>query len=339
MITDTFTPLSRLPHSRPLIWIGTWSAGGEGYGRADGKEVKRMLEQAFDTGYHHYDTAGFYAHGRSEELLKGALHAHRRSIFISTKGGLKWQGNTVIHDGSREGLREDLTQSLRRLKTDYIDLFSLHWPDQKVDLAESLTALADFQKEGLIRFYGVCNLTASDLRRFIAEGSLLPHQVHFNPLHRSDDILQAGRDHQRCFNCIITPLEQGLLASSFEAEHAFEMLGKKDIRRKNPYFRDPAALAFTAKLAQLAGQQGFIKSAAVILWILAQEAVDTVIMGPRTLSQLAEIDKVYALMQNKKLLNAAGYLAPLHAARQEIQHSLTCELWDLLESYAGRLLS
>ena len=108
----------------PWLWVGTWSMGGEGFGPHDLSLSMRTLEHAFERGIRHFDTAGFYAQGRSEELLSKAFSRVRKEVFLSSKGGLFRKGRRVWHDARPKALFRALEKSLERLGTDYLTFFS-----------------------------------------------------------------------------------------------------------------------------------------------------------------------------------------------------------------------
>ncbi len=275
----------------PNLWIGTWSMGGEGFGPHDLGLSLRTLETAYEQGVRHFDTAGFYAQGRSEVLLAKAFGRVRPKVFISTKGGLERVGRKVWHDARPEALRQALFQSLDRLKTDYVDLFQLHWPDPETPLDESISALKALKQEGLIRYWGVGNLSAHEVLGYIGPGEMAPHQVHFNPIYRSSfQVLQAGRRDFRCLNCIVSPLEQGLLASGI---YLSKELGKKDIRRRNPCFHDKGIRKWLEGLFHRCSLRGLSPVTVVLSWILSHKEVDVVIPGPRKPDQLDEITSCF----------------------------------------------
>ena len=139
------------------LWIGTWSMSGLGWGATDERQGRQTLELAWEHGIRHFDTAGFYGRGAADRLIARTLASVRPATFISAKGGLRWVGAKVEHRADPRSIREDLYRSLDALRTDYIDMFSLHWPDPKVGLQDSIGALLDLQAEGLIRQPGVCN--------------------------------------------------------------------------------------------------------------------------------------------------------------------------------------
>ncbi len=303
--------------SFPWLWLGTWSLGGEGFGRVDLGESVEVIKKAFHAGIRHFDTAPLYAHGKSEMLLKKALAKKRTRIFISSKGGLEWRGRNVIHDASPQALRRSLEQSLRRLKTDYLDLYQLHWPDPGVPLAESLDALKGFRQEGLIRFWGVGNLAPDQVRGHLPPGGRIPHQVHFSPIHRDFEVLKAGYEEGRACNCVTSPLEQGLLGSG-QSKDGLANLGKKDIRRRNSYFYSEIVLNWTRKFHLLCKEKALSPVNVTITWILTRPYVEIVVCGPKNMVQLQE------LLDHKKLLEKVGLAPGRH------QHDLEEGLKDLL---------
>jgi aryl-alcohol dehydrogenase-like predicted oxidoreductase len=296
---NLYLPLDPIAAKITEIWLGTWVLGGEGFGPADENMAKEVIEKALELGIRNIDTAGFYGHGNAEKIISKVIKSNRKQVFISTKGGLVWEGRSVAHDGSKRNLRESLFLSLDRLKTDYIDLYQLHWPDPKVDIAESILALKELQNEGLIRFWGVGNLSAKQVLKYLKPNELIPHQVHFNPIQRDFEILAAGKKENRCFNCVYSPLEQGLLAGKNLAD-----LGNKDIRHRNFYFKNEQIFRYIKNLqAQIKDNFAAISiSEAVFLWILAQKEVDVVICGPRNINQLLDIFKVTEMKADPQLL-------------------------------------
>jgi len=284
---ELLRPVDAAHIAYPRVWIGTWSMGGEGFGPHDLGESVKTLEKAYQLGFRHFDTAGFYANGRSEELLAKVFGRVRKRIFISTKGGLWREGRRVWHDARPEALRQALFESLDRLRTDYLDLFQLHWPDPNVPLEESLGALEELKQEGLVRFIGVGNLTGEVIRKFIEPGMLIPHQVHFNPIcTKHVDGLKAGREGARCINCVTSPFEQGLLVNPVYLK---KRLGKKDVRNRNPLFRDTTVISRLRQFFRECKQQNVGPAAVILSWLLNRDEVDIVIPGPRRPKQIEEL--------------------------------------------------
>ncbi|MFT5171654.1 MAG: aryl-alcohol dehydrogenase-like predicted oxidoreductase [Candidatus Marinamargulisbacteria bacterium] len=278
------SPIRAATLNIPWFWLGTWSLAGHGFGAHNLDESKSTLGAAIDLGVQFFDTAGFYAKGGAEVLLGEALSTKRQDFFISTKGGLEWVGNQVLHNARPEALEKACFESLARLQTDYIDLYQLHWPDPQVPISESIASLKDLKSRGLIRYWGVGNLTEDEITASLDPGGEIPHQVHFNPIHANLGPLMAGEAEKRCLNAIYSPLEQGLLSGS--GLGAYNGLGKKDVRNRNPYFNSADILPFLKDIDAFSADLPFSLPTFVLLWILSFPQVSYVISGARTPRQL-----------------------------------------------------
>ncbi len=320
-------PIDHSNSSTPWLWIGTWSMGGEGFGSHDERESTEVLHTAAENNIRHFDTAGFYAHGKAEALLKKIIRTDRREFFISSKGGLVWKGRKAEHKASPEALQQQLFESLDRLGTDYLDLFSLHWPDPDIPVRESISALKEFQKDGLIRFWGAGNLTEQQIKEYLSDEINIPQQVHFNPLHRDHNVLQAGKDS--CINCVISPLEQGLLGTGRSSSGA-SGIGKKDIRNKNPYFSNPSVLQWNSRLNDLLKEHSINKVSLVLKWICTRPHVHAVIPGPRKMEQLGELLKFKDEAEKLHLLSRENPDRIMSEA--EVRKHIPDEVWQHLGS-------
>jgi aryl-alcohol dehydrogenase-like predicted oxidoreductase len=319
-------PLDPSNARTPWLWIGTWSMGGEGFGSHDERESLRVLSTAVKNNIRHFDTAGFYAHGKSEMLLQEIIKTDRPEFFISSKGGLIWEGREVKHSASPEGLKKQLFETLDRLKTDYLDLYQLHWPDTEVPLRESISALRTFQKQGLIRFWGVGNLTEQQIIDNLMGEKNIPHQVHFNPLRRNHNILSAGQ--VRCINCIISPLEQGLLGRGKSSSGTLG-IGKKDVRRRNPCFADSEVLKWTCRLDELLKQHSISKVSSVLMWICSRPHVHAIIPGPRKMEQLDELLAFKAEVETNDLFSIREDTGIL--SDEKVRKMVPHEIWQHLD--------
>ena len=132
------------------IGFGCWEMGGNQYGDVDDQEEMRAVHRAIDLGVTLFDTAAIYGHGHSEEVLGKALGARRKEIVLVTKGGLSWEvvGGPSTRDSSRAAILKGMDDSLRRLGTDYVDLYLIHWPDVKTPIAETMETLNDLVHGG-----------------------------------------------------------------------------------------------------------------------------------------------------------------------------------------------
>ncbi len=305
--------------------------GGAGYGGADFRVSRQAISTALEKGIRHFDTAGFYAKGQSERLLSTELSGRRKEVFISTKGGLAWEGNRVFHRAAPEDLRQQLFESLERLDTDYVDLFQLHWPDPEVPLKESISALKDMKRTGLIRFWGAGNLGVQEIADHLPPGGLVPLQTPFSPCRpTSSAILRAGFQYERAINCIVSPFEQGLLA---DPRFLHSVPGKKDIRRKNPLFSCRELKKSLVKFFSWAQGRDIPATTIVLLWLLGIREVDIVIPGPRTPAQVMEILAHADLLKDIPVLKEG-----LHSILATRLGTEALEIMDELGKKSGRCL-
>ncbi len=311
MDIKSLTPLKNSDVPYPFLWIGTWSMAGVGYGRADERLCKKTLEIAYDFGIRHFDTANFYGRGRAEEIIAKCFSPKRTSCFISSKGGLIWQGKKVLHRGRPEDLKKQLEISLKTLKTDYLDLYQLHWSDPEVDVKESIDALRDLKKMGLIRFYGAGNLNIFHIQKAVKEKEFIPFQLPFNPLRiKKLEIFRFGKKTGRTINLSVSPFEQGLL---IDPRFLKNSPGKKDIRSRNPFFKEPSLKPYINKLFSLAEKCPISTVSIIILYILGFDDIDGVIPGPRTPDQIKDIIECINLIEKNNLKKNAlhGFLKGL----------------------------
>src|SRR5438552_9103678 len=135
------------------VALGTWSIGGWMWGGSDEGEAIKTIRTALDLGIRLIDTAPAYGFGRSEELVGRAIaeHGERERVLIATKAGLEWRAGQVYRNASAERIRAEVKESLRRLRTDYIDIYQVNWSDQLVAFRESAAALREHFEQGSIR--------------------------------------------------------------------------------------------------------------------------------------------------------------------------------------------
>ena len=267
------------------LCLGTWSLGGSHFGPYDCSDSQRTLKHAYELGIRYIDTALFYARGRSLDYIQQAIGSFRDQLYISSKGGLFWNGKAVCHDASPNALTKDCESTLKRLKTDYLDLYSLHWPDSSVPLESSIESLITLKERGLIKEWGACNLNDNQVQTVQNNFSLPSLQSPYNWLRRKDnDKLDASLKGQFKW-WVYSPLEQGCLATPDFRSH--QSLSTKDFRRKNNYYLD--LNSFELELFNsLVKESGLTHTQYALQWLLEQESISKIIWGPRTVSQLKD---------------------------------------------------
>ena len=284
-------PRTELKVSR--VAIGTWAIGGWMWGGTDEAESIATIRAAIEHGINVVDTAPAYGFGRSEEIVGKAIAHARADVIIATKVGLEWQGGKVSRNASRARIMREIEDSLRRLQTDYIDVYQVHWPDPLVTIEETADAMYTLYNQGKIRAIGVSNFSVDQIARFRRVAPLHVLQPPYNLFEREieADLLPYCRE-----NKIATfgygALCRGLLSGRMRAETAF---GGDDLRRSDPKFVVPRFaqyLSAVQKLDQLA-QLRFGKRVIhlAVRWMLDQ-GITTALWGARHPNQLLPVDEI-----------------------------------------------
>jgi aryl-alcohol dehydrogenase-like predicted oxidoreductase len=144
------------------VGFGCWEIGGT-YGRIDESQFQRAVAHAIDSGITCFDTAEAYGMGVSEEALARALGARRNDVVIATKFGVGYEEMPNRRDSSRERVLASIDKSLRRLRTDHVDVYLMHWPDRNTPLEQTMGALDDVVRQGKVRFIGVSNFRLAQI--------------------------------------------------------------------------------------------------------------------------------------------------------------------------------
>jgi aryl-alcohol dehydrogenase-like predicted oxidoreductase len=233
------------------IALGTWAIGGWMWGGStDVGESIETIRSAIARGITLIDTAPVYGFGRSEAIVGMALSGGLRDrAVIATKGGLEWEGGKVWRNSSPARIRKEVEESLRRLRTDYIDLYQVHWPDPLVPVHETAEALARLLKEGKIRAIGVSNYSALQMAQFRQAAPLHSVQPPYNLFEREAeaDVLPYATRHDIAVLCY-GALCRGLLAGTITATTRFQ---GDDLRRKDPKFQEPRFSQYLAAVTAL----------------------------------------------------------------------------------------
>jgi aryl-alcohol dehydrogenase-like predicted oxidoreductase len=278
------------------VALGTWAIGGWMWGGTDEAESVSTIRAALDHGINVIDTAPVYGFGRSEEIVGKAIAEGRlRSRFIvATKAGLEWQDGKILRNSSRDRIMREIDDSLRRLRTDYIDIYQIHWPDPLTPAEETAEAMHTLFRSGKIRAIGVSNFSVAEMDRFRRAAPIHVLQPPYNLFERGieGDILPYCRK-----NKIATfgygALCRGLLSGRMRPDTTFN---GDDLRRADPKFQEPRFgqyLAAVKRLDRLA-QQRFGKRVIhlAVRWILDQ-GITAALWGARHAGQLQPVDDVY----------------------------------------------
>jgi aryl-alcohol dehydrogenase-like predicted oxidoreductase len=275
------------------IALGTWAIGGWMWGgNTDLDESIYTIRSAVARGITLIDTAPVYGFGRSEEIVGMALAGGLRDrAVIATKVGLEWRGGKVWRNSSPARIRKEVDDSLRRLRTDYIDLYQVHWPDPLVPIQETAGALARLLKEGKIRAIGVSNYSPAEMDEFRKAAPIHSVQPPYNLFERDAEsgVLPYAAQHGIAVLCY-GALCRGLLTGTITGATEFK---GDDLRRYDPKFQEPrfsqylAAVTALDRYARERYRLGVL--ALAVRWVLDQG--DTIALwGARRPAQLDPMD-------------------------------------------------
>lgn len=279
------------------VGLGTWAIGGGdnpyGWGRQDDRDSIETIRHAIDLGINWLDTAKGYGHGHSEEVVGEALKGRRDKVIIATKCGILWKedGSDIYGHLKADSIKLECETSLKRLQTDYIDLYQVHWPMPDEDLEEGWGAIADLIKEGKVRFAGGSNFSVDQMKRVQAIHPMASLQPPYSMLKRDveAEILPYCAQNDVGVICY-SPMQAGLLTGKFTRERA-ESLPDDDWRKNNPDFNEPALSAnlwLVDELRQLAEAKHTSVANIAVAWVLSHEAVTGAILGARRPDQIEE---------------------------------------------------
>jgi aryl-alcohol dehydrogenase-like predicted oxidoreductase len=230
-----YTRLGKTDLNVSVIAFGTWSFGGE-WGAFDAEAVKQTIHHALELGITFFDTAQAYGFGASEGVLADALweRARREDVIVATKGGLRKEGSDLHRDASEKWLREGVESSLRNLRTDYIDLYQVHWPDVSTPAEETGHALESLVREGKIRHVGVSNYDVKQMDELSQYGPVETLQPPYHMFRRDieTEILPYTAGHDIGV-LVYGPLAHGLLSGGMTAQTTFP---SDDWRSQSPDF-------------------------------------------------------------------------------------------------------
>jgi aryl-alcohol dehydrogenase-like predicted oxidoreductase len=276
-----------------VVGLGTWAIGGWLWGGSDEADSINAIRAALDCGITLIDTAPVYGQGVSEEVVGKAIKGRREQVVLATKCGLVWhetRGTHYFNIGEKavykylgaDSIRYEVEQSLRRLQTDYIDLYQTHWQDSTAPITETMGALLELKKEGMIRAIGVSNASIEQIKEYEELGKLDSAQERYSMLDRGleQDRLPYCREHGISL-LAYSPLALGLLTGRIGPEREFE---GDDLRKNNKRFsvenrRKVAALL--AEFAPVAAVHNATSAQIVIAWTLAQPGMTFVLCGAR----------------------------------------------------------
>jgi len=303
-----------------VVTFGAWAAGGWMWGGTDRMDAIRAIRESFKLGVTSIDTAPIYGQGESEEIVGEAIKGiPRDKLQILTKYGLRWdliQGEFYFNSKNNQGKEIDIYRyagkesiikecedSLRRLGTDYIDLYQIHWADPTTPIGESMEAVKQLIKDGKIRYAGVCNYNAEQMKEASKYIDLVSDQVPYSMVKRGieNELVPYILNNNQSI-LAYSPLERGLLTGKIKPGHHFE---EGDHRAGLPYYKDTnirKTNVFLEKIKPLADEKNATLAQLVIRWTLDQTGITITLVGARNAAQAIQNAKAADIKLNREEL-------------------------------------
>ncbi|MFC2057185.1 aldo/keto reductase [Chloroflexota bacterium] len=287
-----YTYIEGLDIKASCIGFGCWPLGGHGWGKVSESEMVNAIHGAIDLGINIFDTAPIYGLGHSEEVLGKTLGSERKRVIIATKLGLTWKSEEVFQkttDSSPANINREIDESLRRLKTDYIDLYQIHWPDPNTPIEETMSALEKLKKAGKIRCIGCSNFSVELLENSLEYGRIRTVQILYNLVDRKVEkyLLPFCRDNDIGV-LTYSSIAQGLLSGKYDEHTKF---GSDDYRSKDEHFQGEVFLKNLTILERVnivARKLNRSPAQIALRWVLENSSVTTALVGVKNITQVEE---------------------------------------------------
>ena len=313
-----------------VITFGAWAAGGWMWGSTDRNDAINAIKAGYDLGVTSIDTAPIYGQGDSEEIVGDAIKGiSRDKLQLVTKFGMRWdlvKGDFGFKSKNNDGKEIDIykyagkesviyecEQSLKRLGTDYIDLYQIHWPDVTTPISETFEAVSRLIEQGKVRYGGVCNYDVAQLKEADRTLEIISNQIPFSMVNR-------GVEEETVPYCIennksvlaYSPMERGLLTGKLKPGHQFE---EGDHRQGNKFF-SPESIektnAFLAKIKPLADEKNATLSQLVLRWTVERPGITIALVGARNEKQA---------VQNAEAINVKLNAEEIQFINSELEHA------------------
>lgn len=319
-----------------VITFGAWAAGGWMWGGNESTDAIRAIRESYDLGVTSIDTAPIYGQGTSEEIVGEAIKdLPRDKVQILTKFGMRWdlakgefgfksQDNSgkdidIYKYAGKESVIKECEDSLRRLGTDYIDLYQIHWPDSTTPIDETFEAVATLIKQGNVRHAGVCNYNVDQMKEAEKVVSLVSNQVPYSMVIRDieKDVVPYCLENNKSI-LAYSPLQRGLLTGKIQPSSTF---APGDHRAKLYYFQQENVKktnAFLDKLRPMAKEKDATLSQLVLRWTIEQPGITIALVGARNADQaIQNAGAVNVKLSKEEIEKINGYLSELQLDKEE----------------------
>ena len=293
-----YRPFGRTGLQVSAVGFGCWPMAGDRYGAIEDDEAVKAIHRALDRGVNCVDTAPAYGAGHSEEVVARALETRRRDVILVTKCGVKVPPPGQLgpmRDASRANILSEVDASLKRLRTDWVDVLLVHWPDAGTPFEETMRALEEVVTSGRVRFVGVSNFTGAMIAECLRTRRVDVSQVGYHMLDRRQETETFPTCQQHGIGVMgYGSLGHGLLTGSFTPTTTFDPA--RDWRGNGVAFGQPifrgdnfkTNVGVVERLRQeIAAPRGISVSQLALAWVLGHPAVSTALVGART---PAEVD-------------------------------------------------
>jgi aryl-alcohol dehydrogenase-like predicted oxidoreductase len=288
-----------------VLAFGAWAIGGWLWGGSDSKAAVKAIEAGVDNGMTTIDTASVYGFGLSEELVGKATKGKRDKVQILTKFGMSWDGKEgeyffetkdnsgkdikIYKHSSKEKVIQDCDSSLKRLKTDYIDLFQIHWPDATTPVSETMEALELLVQKGKIRAGGVCNYNRELTDQAFKTFPLASNQVPYSMVNRNIEKEIVPYCVEKNIGILAySPLQRGLLSGKIKQGYKFN---EGDNRPNTIYYKEPNLsniLLLLKNISSIAEERNVTLAQVVLNWTIQQTGITCALAGARNPEQVLE---------------------------------------------------
>lgn len=296
-----YATLEGLDIKLSCIGFGGEQLGGYRWGKTSEIQMVKAIRKAMDSGISIFDTAPIYGLGHSEEVLGRTLGADRKNVIIATKAGYVWGKNAILRkaspnspiekfaDSSPVNINREIEESLKRLKTDYIDLYQIHEPDPNTPIEDTLLAMEKLKLSGKIRCIGCCNFSLELLKESLKYGNVETIQIPYSLIDRKAerDLLPFCRQNNIAV-LVYSPLARGLLTGKYDRNTKFGLDDHRS-RSGDEYFHGEAFLKNLEVLERVkfvAKKLNKTPTQIGLRWVLENPCVTTAIFGAKNVAQV-----------------------------------------------------
>ncbi|WP_445491070.1 aldo/keto reductase [Niallia sp. 03133] len=292
-----YTAINGINKKTSRIGLGTWPIGGMMWGGTNDEEAINLIHYALDNGVTVVDTADDYGLGHSEEVVGKALKeiGKREEIILTSKSALDWQGKKLFRNGSKERVMNEIDATLKRLQTDYLDVYFVHWPDPALPMQETAEAMKSLYEQGKIHSIGVSNFSIEQMEMFKEFAPIHAIQPPYNIFEREaeGDVFPYSKEENATL-FLYSSLCRGLLSGKMTSDRVFH----GDDMRKNsdPKFQQPKfnqyieAANKLEQYAQEAYNRPLIDLA--VRFVLDKSETGIALRGARRPDQLETINRI-----------------------------------------------